>query len=64
VVALFSSVSRSLRSTGWLMPVSTSTPLSTAFWNDSEIVVGWIPGGEGKDRQFVLKLLDAGTPLD
>lgn len=44
VVALLSSVSRSLSCTGWLMPVSTSTPLSTAFWNDSEMMVGWIPG--------------------
>lgn len=43
VVALLSSVSVSLSCTGWLMLVSTSTPLSTAFWKDSEIVVGWIP---------------------
>lgn len=31
VVALLSSVSRSPNCTGWLMAVSTSTPLSTAF---------------------------------
>ncbi|TNN31245.1 hypothetical protein EYF80_058601 [Liparis tanakae] len=43
VVALLSSVSRSLSCTGRLMPVSTSTPFSTAFWKDSEMVVGWIP---------------------
>lgn len=43
VVALLSSVSRSLSCTGRLMPVSTSTPFSTAFWNDSEMMVGWIP---------------------
>lgn len=44
VVALLSRVSRSLSSTGWLMEVRTATPLSTAFWNDSEMVVGWMPG--------------------
>lgn len=44
VVALLSSVSRSLSCTGRLMAVSTSTPLSTAFWKDSEMMVGWIPG--------------------
>lgn len=44
VVALLSSVSRSLSCTGRLMAVSTSTPLSTAFWKDSEMMVGWMPG--------------------
>lgn len=43
VVALFSSVSRSPSCTGRLMDVKTSTPLSTAFWKDSEMMVGWIP---------------------
>ncbi|KAF3852710.1 hypothetical protein F7725_006065 [Dissostichus mawsoni] len=38
VVALFRSVSRSLSSTGRLIPVRTSTPFSTAFWKDSEMV--------------------------
>lgn len=40
VVALLSRVGLSLRSTGWLMSVSTSTPFSAAFWKDSEMIVG------------------------
>ncbi|KAG7260758.1 hypothetical protein CRUP_000197 [Coryphaenoides rupestris] len=44
VVALFSSVSRSLSCTGLLMSVRTSTPRSTAFWKDSEMVVVEVRG--------------------
>ena len=51
VVALLNSVSRSLSSTGVLMDSSTSTPLSTAFWKDSEIMVGWIPEREQGERE-------------
>ena len=43
VVALLSSVSRSLSSTGELMSVRITTPRSTAFWKDSEMMVGWMP---------------------
>lgn len=57
VVALLSSVSRSLSCTGVLMEPSTSTPLSTAFWKDSEMMVGWIPergerGARGKKNEL------------
>lgn len=48
VVALFSKVSLSLSSTGCAMLVRTSIPLSRAFWNDSEMMVGWIPVGNTK----------------
>lgn len=47
VVALLSSDSRSARVTGVAMSVNTSTALSAAFWKDSEMVVGWIPGRKG-----------------
>lgn len=43
VVALLSSVSRSLSCTGRLIAVRISTPFSTAFWKDSEMMVGWMP---------------------
>lgn len=56
VVALLSSDSRSLSSTGRLIPFSTSTPLSTAFWKDSEMMVGWIPDGcDNKESTSLLK---------
>lgn len=48
VVALFRRVSLSLSWTGWLMDVRISTPLSTAFWKDSEMMVGWIPGRKNR----------------
>lgn len=48
VVALLSSVSRSLSCTGVLMAVSTSTALSAAFWKDSEMMVGWMPEQKGR----------------
>lgn len=54
VVALFSRVSLSLSSTGWAMLVSTSIPLSRAFWNDSEMMVGWIPGQSKKNACWTL----------
>lgn len=54
VVALLSSVSRSLSCTGWLMVVSTSTPLSTAFWKDSEMMVGWMPARHNSQSRFIL----------
>ena len=47
VVALLSSDSLSDSVTGTDMPDNTAKALSSAFWKDSEIVVGWIPGGEG-----------------
>lgn len=58
VVALFRRVSLSLSCTGWLMDVRISTPLSTAFWKDSEMMVGWIPAWktEQKDHaEFIVK---------
>lgn len=64
VVALLSRVSRSLSSTGWLMEVRISTPLSTAFWNDSEMVVGWMPGERRQKRlEGVEKLRVTGVVL-
>lgn len=54
VVALLSNVSRSSSCTGWLMPVSTSTPLSTAFWKDSEMMVGWMPARHSSQSTFNL----------
>ena len=43
VAALFNKVSLSLSSTGRDMSVKISMPFSKAFWNDSEMMVGWIP---------------------
>lgn len=62
VVALFRSVSRSLSSTGRLMAVSTSTPLSTAFWNDSEMMVGWIPVQPGSTTSTLLLQTPSPSP--
>ena len=46
VVALLRSDSRSERARGIDIPVSISTALSVAFWKDSDMVVGWMPGKE------------------
>ena len=46
VVALFRRDSLSSRVTGVDISVSTSVALVAAFWNESEIVVGWIPIGK------------------
>ena len=43
VVALLSSDSLSESFTGVDMSVKTFMALSTAFWKDSDMVVGWIP---------------------
>ena len=43
VVALLRRDSRSSRVTGVDISVRTSVALTAAFWNESEIVVGWIP---------------------
>lgn len=43
VVALFNSSSLSDKSTGVDICVNISAAFKAAFWNDSDIVVGWIP---------------------
>uniref|UniRef100_A0A147BV85 Putative secreted protein n=1 Tax=Ixodes ricinus TaxID=34613 RepID=A0A147BV85_IXORI len=43
VVALFSRESRSERSRGCAMDSNTSTAIEAARWNDSEMIVGWMP---------------------
>ena len=43
MVALLSSDSLSDRETGVDMSVNTSTAFFAAIWNESEMVVGWIP---------------------
>lgn len=43
VEALFSSDSLSDKSRGVTMLSRISTDLTAALWNDSEMVVGWIP---------------------
>lgn len=44
VVALFSNDSLSLSCTGTDIPSRMEHALAAALWNDSDMVVGWIPG--------------------
>ena len=51
VVALLSRDSLSERVTGEDIPASTSMAFTAALWNESEMVVGWMPGrSEREDK--------------
>lgn len=57
-MALLRRASLSSRVTGIAISLRTSVALAAAFWNESEIVVGWIPAVKKLEGGTIIKIIN------